>query len=680
MTQTILFDPLVPWPVIWAAGAVTLAALILGLWKGLSGWALRALAALVLLAALSGPVHQSEDRAPLNDIVIVAEDQTASQQLRDRPEQMARARTQLKAALAGRAGTEVRWVTVADGAGDEGTRLMAAITQSLADEPRARVAGIIALSDGQVHDAGQALSLPAPMHLLLTGREDDWDRRLIVRNAPGFAIIGEPVKLTLRIEDQGAAPSQGGFADLEISVGGGAPQRFTLPVGIDFELPMVLQHGGRNVIRFSVPEEPGELTARNNAALVQINGVRDRLRVLLVSGEPHAGGRTWRNLLKSDSAVDLVHFTILRPPEKQDGVPVEELSLIAFPTRELFLEKIGDFDLIIFDRYKRRGILPAVYLDNVANYAMGGGAVLVAAGPDFASADSIYRSPLSLILPAEPSARVLEEPYRPEVTDLGKQHPVTSGLEGADDWGRWLRQIELRTPEGHVLMNGAGERPLLVLNRVGEGRVALLASDHAWLWSRGYEGGGPQLELLRRLAHWMMKEPELEEEALWAEATGQRMRILRRTLAGQAGPVTVTNPDGSTEELALRQTAPGQWETRYEGPEPGLYRLEEGGESAVAGLGPAAPKEFEETIATGNVLAPVLAPLRGGVLRLEDGIPALRSVRAGRPAAGRGWIGLTPREAYETLSVSQGPLLPAWLALLMAAFFLTAGWLREGRR
>ncbi|MCB4457111.1 hypothetical protein [Leisingera sp. McT4-56] len=680
MTQTILFDPLVPWPVIWAAGGVTLAALLLGLWKGLSGWALRALAALVLLAALSGPVHQSEDRAALSDIVIVAEDQTASQQLRDRPEQMARARTQLKAALAGRPGTDVRWITVPDGEGDEGTRLMAAVAQALADEPRARVAGIIALSDGQVHDADQPVSLPAPMHLLLTGREDDWDRRLIVKNAPGFAIIGEPVRLTLRIEDQGAVPVQDGFADLDISVGGEAPQRFALPVGVDFELPVVLQHGGRNVIQFSVPEEPGELTARNNQALVQINGVRDRLRVLLVSGEPHAGGRTWRNLLKSDSAVDLVHFTILRPPEKQDGVPVEELSLIAFPTRELFLEKIEDFDLIIFDRYKRRGILPAVYLDNVANYAMGGGAVLVAAGPDFASADSIYRSPLSLILPAEPSARVLEEAYRPAVTDLGRQHPVTSGLEGAADWGRWLRQIELRAPEGHVLMSGAGERPLLVLNRVGEGRVALLASDHAWLWSRGYEGGGPQLELLRRLAHWMMKEPELEEEALWAEASGQRMRILRRTLAEQAGPVTVTNPDGSTAELELRQTAPGQWETRYEGPEPGLYRLEEGEESTVVGLGPAAPKEFEETIATGSVLAPVLEPLRGGVLRLTDGMPSLRSVRPGRPASGRGWIGLTPREAYETLSVSQGPLLPGWLALVLASFFLVAGWLREGRR
>ena len=288
---------------------------------------------------------------------------------------------------------------------------------------------------------------------------------------------------------------------------------------------------------------------------MQINGVRDRLRVLLVSGEPHAGGRTWRNLLKSDSSVDLVHFTILRPPEKQDGVPVTELSLIAFPTRELFLEKIEDFDLIIFDRYKRRGILPAIYLDNVRNYVEQGGAVLVAAGPDFASADSIYRSPLAEIMPAEPTARVIDEGYRPHVTELGQRHPVTAGMTGEDSWGRWLRQIEVEPISGDVVMSGVDDKPLLILDRVGEGRVALLASDQAWLWSRGFEGGGPQLDLLRRLAHWMMKEPELEEEALWAEATGQSMRIIRRTLEEGVGPVTVTRPDGETEEVTLEVEA-----------------------------------------------------------------------------------------------------------------------------
>ncbi len=680
MTGTVIFDPLIPWPVLIAVAAIAVGGVILALWRGLSGWALRGMAAIVVIAALSGPVYQVEDRAPLTDIVLIIEDQSASQTLSDRAEQTQRAADELAQEIEARDNTELRRIPVGDGDGDEGTQVMAALNAALAEEPRARIAGVLVVSDGIIHDADQAPDLPAPMHLLQTGRETDWDRRLIVRNAPAFAIIGEPVTLTLRVEDTGAAPAGASTAPLEISVDGAAPEQFSIPIGVDVELPVTLPHGGRNVIQFSVPQAEGELTDRNNTALIQMNGVRDRLRVLLVSGEPHPGGRTWRNLLKSDSSVDLVHFTILRPPEKQDGVPVDELSLIAFPTRELFLEKINDFDLIIFDRYKRRGILPAIYLDNVGDYIVNGGAVLIASGPDFATADSIFRSPLGPVLPAQPSARVIEERFVPMVSELGERHPVTSNLGSSDDWGAWLRQIDVKHRSGEVLMTGVEERPLLVLDRVEDGRVALLASDHAWLWSRGFEGGGPQLEMLRRLAHWLMKEPELEEEALWAEANGQSMRIIRQTLEDEIGPVTVTRPNGETLEVELQEVSPGRFEALYFGPEIGLYRLEEGAHSAVIGLGPAAPKEFEQTIATDEILSPTLATLRGGAIRIEDGLPAIRTVREGRPAAGRGWIGLTPRNAYETRDVTQAGLLPPWLVLLLAGGFLLAGWLREGRR
>ncbi|WP_299966461.1 hypothetical protein [uncultured Roseobacter sp.] len=680
MTGTVIFDPLIPWPLLAGVAGIALAALVLAVWRGLKGWPLRGLAAAVVLAALTGPSYQQEDRAPLTDIVILAEDDSASQRLSDRPDQTATAAEALAQQIAARPNTEVRRITVTDGEGDAGTQLMTALSTTLAEEPRARIAGILALSDGRVHDSTLPLDLPAPMHLLMTGKETDWDRRLQIRNAPAFAIIGEPVTLTLRVEDMGAAPAGTGLAPLEISVDGAPPQQFQVPLGEDIELPVTLPHGGRNVIQFTVPGAPGELTERNNTVLIQMNGVRDRLRVLLISGEPHPGGRTWRNLLKSDSSVDLVHFTILRPPEKQDGVPVGELSLIAFPTRELFLEKINDFDLIIFDRYKKRGLLPSLYLENVANYIRQGGAVLVAAGADFAGAESIYRSPLGSVLPAAPTARVLDEAYRPKVTDLGARHPVTTDLPDSGDWGRWLRHVDITGTEGDTVMSGVDDRPLLVLNRVGEGRVALLASDHAWLWNRGYEGGGPQLELLRRLAHWMMKEPELEEEALTAEATGQSMRIERRTLGETVPPVTITDPAGVVTTLDLTETSPGVFSTTFEGPEIGLYRLENGDQSAVIGLGPAAPREFEQTIATGDVLGPVISPLRGGILRLEDGIPRLRDVRAGRPAAGRGWVGLTPRDAFETRDVRQTNLLPGWLVLLLSAGLITAAWLREGRR
>jgi len=689
MTGSIIFDPLLEWPLVWAASILAVMFVVVAVWRGLAGWSLRGLAAAVLLVALFNPSLQQEDRAPLTDIVILIVDQSASQRIADRPDQVEQAIAAVEAEVAGLGDTELRIVPLGDGDGDQGTLLMRALAEAMAEEPRARLAGAILLSDGQLHDVDRAPDLPAPLHLLLTGKAQDWDRRLMVTRAPAFAILGEPVTLTLRIEDQGAVPADiSPQAELQIAIDGGEAQVFQVPVGQDLELPVTLPHGGMNVIQFTLPEAPNELTDRNNAAVVQINGVRDRLSVLLVSGEPHPGERTWRNLLKSDSSVDLVHFTILRPPEKQDGVPVTELSLIAFPTRELFIDKIDEFDLIIFDRYKRRGILPSLYLDNVRQYVEDGGAVLIAAGPDFAQASSLFRSPLGEIIPAAPTSIVIEEGFKPEITELGQRHPVTEGLdafapEGTDGeagWGRWFRLIELEETSGTTVMSGMDGRPLLVLDRVGEGRIALLGSDHAWLWSRGFEGGGPQLELLRRLAHWMMREPELEEEALSATAEGQMMTVTRRTLKENTGDVELTGPDGTVTMVPLEEVRPGRFEATVEGPQIGLYRLREGDEEAVIALGPSAPKEFEQTIANADFLQPVITPTRGGVLRLEDGMPDLRHVRAGRPAAGRGWLGITPRDAYLTADVTLTPLVSAWLFLLLGSLLIIGAWLREGRR
>ena len=681
MTESVIFSPLLPLPVIGLAALVVVLFTAIALMRGLSGWALRGLGALLVVGALVQPMYQSEDRTPLKDIVVLLIDQSASQALLDRARITENRTAEIEAALAARPNTQVHRIEVNDGPDDTGSLLMTALSEQLSKLPSERIAGIILLSDGLLHDLELAPELPAPLHLMLSGKKSDWDRRVTVKNAPAFAILDEEITLTLRIEDSGAAPATPVIVPLIISVDGGPPQSYQVPLDQDLSLPITLPHAGRNIIQFETPKVAGELTDRNNSTLVQINGVRDRLRVLLVSGQPHAGGRIWRNLLKSDSAVDLVHFTILRSPNKQDGVPVDELSLIPFPTRELFMEKIHDFDLIIFDRYKRRGILPALYLDNVVDYVRNGGAVLVAAGPDFASANSLYRSPLSNILPAEPTARVITKPLRPKLTAVGQKHPVTANLSSdKTEWGRWLRQIEVTQKSGHILMSGADELPLLILDRQGEGRVALLASDHAWLWHRGFEGGGPQRELLRRLAHWMMKEPDLEEETLTARAYGDGLKIIRQSLQDNIAPVTVTSPSGNKSLLNLKQTAPGRFEADLQTDELGLYRLIGDGQSSVVGLGPTAPREFEHTIATAELLKPLITSTGGGVIRITAALPGLRAVRPGRKAAGRGWIGLTPRKAFETRDITQLALLPPWLVLLLIAGLITAGWLREGRR
>ena len=688
MTGTLVLDPMIPLALLYVVTALAAIGVALAVWRRLAGWWLRGLAGLVLLTALANPAVQQEDREALSDIVLLVVDESASQRISDRAAQNAAALANIEEELARLPNTETRLVMLGDGDGDAGTELMTSVSQALADEPRARVAGIILITDGRLHDIERAPDLPAPLHAILTGQPDDWDRRLIVSNAPAFAILGEEITLTLRIEDQGAAPDVTSVP-LSISIDGEPPITVPVPVGEDIGLPLQLPHGGMNVLQFTIPEADGELTNRNNAAVVQINGVRDRLRVLLVSGEPHPGERTWRNLLKSDAAVDLVHFTILRPPEKQDGVPVNELSLIAFPTRELFLEKIHDFDLIIFDRYRRRGILPSAYLENIRSYVEQGGAILISSGPEYGSAESIYRSPLGQILPGAPTARVFEEGFVPQITDIGQRHPVTEGLDALSPnpdgdgpgWGRWFRLVDVLVPEGATtVMSGLDNRPLLTLNRIGEGRVSLIASDHSWLWDRGYEGGGPQLELLRRLAHWMMKEPELEEEALWVEPTGQTMRIIRRTLETTTGDVTITHPDGSTTVVTPQEISPGRFEALWTGPEIGLYRLEDANQSAVIALGPTAPREFEQTIASAEHLQPLIDSQRGGVMPVAAGDVKIRSVRAGRPAAGRGWIGITPRDAYRTADISINSILPAWAFLLLAALLIVGAWLREGRR
>ncbi len=691
MFQSVAFDPRLPLALIGALAAIAVLVLGLALWRGLSGWWLRALAALVLLAALAGPSLRQEDRARVPNIVLVVVDDSASNRLAERPAQVAAAIEGVKARLDRLGQTsplEVRTIHVTD-AGTEGTLLLGALGEAVAELPADRIAGAILVTDGQIHDQDALKAFPAPVQVLLAGAAADWDRRVVIETAPAFAIVDEPVSLSLRIEDLGAAPAAGGTAALSIALDGAEPLRFDVPLNRSVTLPVTLKRGGINVLQISTPEAPGELTDRNNSQIVSVNGVRDRLRVLLVSGEPYPGERTWRNLLKSDSAVDLVHFTILRPPDKQDFVPVFELSLIAFPTQELFMEKVDEFDLIIFDRYKRRGILPNAYFENIARYVRDGGALLIASGADFAGAESLYRSPLRDILPVRPTGRVIEEGFTPRVSAIGTRHPVTAGLEehaprptapdGTPGWGRWFRAVEVAVPDGETVMSGPDDAPLLVLQREGEGRVAVMNSDEAWLWSRGFEGGGPQLELLRRLAHWLMKEPELEEEVLLGTGDEGAVVVTRRTLADTIPPVMATSPSGARSEVAMVEVAPGRWEGRIPDAENGAWRLENGDKLAIAVVGPPAPAEFRDPVSTGAKLEPLADSTGGGVKRLEDGMPDIRLVREDRVANGRGWIGLADREAYQLRDIRQVELAPGWLMLILSAGLIIAAWRIESR-
>lgn len=691
MAWNIVFEPLIPAWTIALLALPGLAALAYAAFRRARGAPWRACAFAVLIAALANPTIRQEDREAVPDVAAIVVDRSQSQEIGLRPEETSAALEKIAERLAREEGIETRIVTATnDPDGEAGTALFSALEETLSDVPRERIAGAIFITDGQVQDvpgSAAALGFDAPVHAVIIGRKDEKDRRLRITEAPRFGIVDEPVKLSFRVDETSAGEAPAGeSARVTVRIDGAEAATADVAIGRESTVALRLSHGGPNVIEIDVEEGPNELTTLNNRAVVIANGVRDRLRVLLVSGEPHPGERTWRNLLKSDPSVDLVHFTILRPPEKHDGTPIGELSLITFPTHELFDQKLDEFDLIIFDRYKRRGVLPLGYYLNIVEYVERGGAFLAAEGPAFASPYSIYRTPLAAILPGRPTGEISVGGYRPEVTETGHRHPVTAELPGASqsppEWGRWFRTIDVTADHGEELMETPDGKPLMLLDRAGEGRVAQLLSDQVWLWSRGYEGGGPQAELLRRLAHWLMKEPDLEEENLSAAAQGGTLTVKRRTMADETPPARVTLPSGKEREVALEEVAPGRFEGTTEADELGLYRIQQGELSAVAAAGPLNPREFADVRATADLMQPIADATGGGVWwagENADGTPAIRPVREGQDAAGANWMGLKRNEQYLVHAVHQVPLLTGPLALILILGALALAWWREGR-
>jgi hypothetical protein len=696
--STITFAPLVPGIFIAGLAIAMLLLLALAWLRRANGSLWRTLAMVAVLLALLNPSWVEEEREHLADVAAVVVDRSPSQSIEGRTEATDEALRVLLEELEQYHDLEVRVsdAAIAENGGDKGTELFAAAHKALIDVPASQVAGTIFLTDGQIHDKPDTLR--GPVHGLISGNKNRRDRRLVVKKAPAYGLVDGNLAMVLRVEESGEGSKQGrtqagsfkGAARVSLKLDGGKPVQYDLRIGVDETVPFSLDHAGPTVVEIDVAAGPQEITMRNNRAGVVINGVRDRLKVLLVSGKPHAGERTWRNLLKADPSVDLVHFTILRPPEKQDGTPVRELSLIAFPIYELFEVRLEEFDLIIFDRYHRRGVLPPAYFTNIAEYVENGGALLAAAGPEFASPLSIHRTALNSVLPAKPTSKVITGGFRPTLSKVGRRHPVTADLQGsgseknAPDWGRWFRQIVTDVDHGVTVMTGAQNQPLLVLDRVGEGRVAQILSDHAWLWARGFEGGGPQAELLRRMSHWLMKEPELEEEDLRASVDQGSLTITRRSLSSVLPTVTLTLPDGQQQTVSMKATGGGRATAKLKAVEPGIYRVSDGNRQTLAVSGNLNSIEFSDVHATTTVLEPVSKATGGGLFWLADaksragGVPALRRVKPGRRASGSDWLGLVSNGAYRVTGVKSVPLMPAPLALLLIAGFLAFAWWREG--
>ncbi len=687
MNWSLSFEPLLSWAWLGLLLVPIVLIALAGLWFRQRGAVFRLAALGALALALLNPVLLDELREPLKSVVAVIVDRSQSQEIGNRTAETDQALVGLQERLARFKEFEVRVVETGKAASaDERaeTRLFGALDGAFRDVAPSRIAGAIMLTDGQVHDVPASPGFDAPLHALITGEEGERDRRVRFERAPRFGIVGKPLDLTYRVLDTAGAA---GTAEVRVSINGEQIAVETAAIGQEMPLQIIVPNAGQNIVELSIDRVDGELTDVNNHAIAIVDGIRENLRVLLVSGEPHAGERTWRNLLKSDASVDLVHFTILRPPEKQDGTPINELSLIAFPTRELFVERINDFDLIIFDRYQHRDVLPILYYDYIAEYVEKGGALLIAAGPEYAGEASIARTPLMAALPALPTGDVIEQGFYPRLTDLGKKHPVTRGLEGSASepphWSRWFRLVGIEQPAGETVMQGPDNRPLLVLDRKGEGRVGMLLSDQGWLWARGFEGGGPHVSLYRRIAHWLMKEPELEEERLTAAGRGMTLDISRQTMSDDPGPARVITPSGKSLTVPLASSSPGIFAGSVETEEIGLYQIANGDLTALAHVGPVNAPEFADTVSTENVLRRPVEETGGSVRRLQGmtgvSLPGVVPVRGTATASGRDWIGLRTTNDSVLKAVTRVPLFGGFFGLALLMLALGSMWYREGR-
>ncbi|HVY90369.1 MAG TPA: hypothetical protein VG942_15995 [Hyphomonadaceae bacterium] len=674
------FDPLIPWAILWtlAGGAVVLWIVYVVL-RG-KAWLFRALAMTVLALALANPLWIQEQREPLKDIVALVMDRSESMNFRGRTETAQAAYDQLKKEIDADDTLELR-VAETD-PGSDGTDLYVALQSALSDAPRERIAGAILVTDGQIHDMpakpDEAKPL-GPVHALIVGGDNEIDRNIEIQQAPSFGIIDQKVEMRVQVNDPSAKN-----VDVGITINGDEQPKQHIKVGEPQMISLTLKRRGDNLVVLSVDGIPNELTLANNLASAQISGVQDRLRVLLVTGQPHAGARVWRDLLKSDPAVDLVHFTILRPPQKNDNVPVEEIALIAFPKATLFREKLDQFNLVIFDHELAPAVLEEQYLDRVARYVEKGGALLIAAGPPYPGSYMLYNTPLGGVLPGRITGEMVEGKFTPQLTALGKRHSVTDTLP-TEGWGPWMRYMKMdKGAEAEALMQTPDGHPLLLLNRVGEGRVASVMSDQLWLWARGYQGGGPYAELIRRTAHWLMKEPELEEELLKIEAgAAPEVKATLQTLSDNPPPVKLKSPSGEEIQANWTLLSPGRFQATLPAKELGLYRASSGKLNAVTLRGPTHPREYLDLRATADKVQPIATATLGGVFKIgADGtpnMPQLRRVDEHGNAAGSDWMGLRKRGAYAVRSTESTTLLPGVIGMLLACAFMMLAWRREGR-
>ena len=672
------FYPFIPINLLLILILLSLSVIFIGFKLKAPGNIFRATLICLIILSIANPTMVSENRENIPDTVALILDLSPSQNINNRKSLAQSSYNSIKTELEKINNLDIRLKTIN---GKKGSKLFEPLASMVGDISSDRVAGAIIITDGQIEDAPSILenyNFKAPVNIILTGEKEEKDRRLIIESSPRFGIVGEEIKIDIKVEDISANTPN---ALVTINMNDEIEQSRSIPIGEVVTITMPLERAG--ITSLNIEVEPGkeELTLQNNKSVIEINAIRERLKVMLVSGEPNMGLRSWRNLLNSDPSVDLVHFTILRPPNKQDLTPVGELSLIPFPSRELFQANLNDFDLIIFDQYHLRGILPQFYLKNVVEYVVNGGALLDASGPEYAGPYSLSLSPLQNILPTEPTGDIIVQEFIPIMTKDGERHPVTANLKDDinSNWGPWYRMVEGLTIAGNVLLEGPDARPLLVLNRVGQGRVAQILSDQSWVWTKSGANKGPQADLLRRLVHWLMKEPELEENELSAKIDNDTILITKNSLNLDKKPIISTSPDNIKEEIVLEDIGRGKQIGKILSPKEGTWKFSSGNSQISLIVGNSNSSEYLDVRATDNIVKPIVSYTSGSInwVNNEKNIPKIKQIQKNKLTDNSKNIQLIKNEKYYVKNIQQSSLTPWYFVLIFSLILLFLSWYRE---
>lgn len=413
------------------------------------------------------------------------------------------------------------------------------LIRGLAADPPA---GILLFSDGADHgrlaaagqNGGQLAPVPIYPVLLPEGGPPDAAVEEIIVDP--YAFVRNAFEVRARISVRGL-PQRSLNVTLRRDGQVIGQQRAVIPEGgdtVEVVFSTTPQRVGTFAYSVEIPTLPGDSIRENNRRFAIVRVVRDRIRVLQVVGEPSWDTRFLRSYLKNDPNVDLISFKILRTRENQDHTPEGELSLIPFPTRELFTEELAGFDLVIFQNFDYRPyfhVFPGQLLGNLRKFVEedGGGFLMIGGSMSFASG-GYARTPIEQILPLGLSGGggVSESEFRPVLTEQGQRHPITNLDRAPEDalaiWSELPPLIGTNLvgspkPGATTLMHhpqrrspGGTEMPVLSVMEAGQGRSMALTADSSWRWSFTTAGeGGSTVHYQRFWNHairWLVQDPE----------------------------------------------------------------------------------------------------------------------------------------------------------------------------